>query len=134
MKKTAHVFLKIARIIDCIMIPLFILGIVGFALGAQAFFAEAAKATTDEEVIGFMYGAYSMIVSAVTYFLLTPALIVGAVVANKGLVALETANSKSEVKAIAIANIVFGAFTCGAATVGGILSLCTRESDYNAVE
>lgn len=134
MKKASKILLKIARIVDIIGIPTLILCAIGFAIGSYFFFQGAANATATEEHAALLAAGIIYVYCAALFAFLVPGVIVGAIFSKKLITRLDEAKSKSEVKGLAIANIIIGAFSCNAATVGGILALCTKEAHFNTIE
>lgn len=131
MKKAANILLTITKILGIFGFVAFILSAIGFAIGAGSFFEAAANATVEDDIAAFTVAGGTFVGAAVTFLFLSPLFLIDTIVASKAKNRLASAKSKSDIKGIAIASIIFGALGTTTLLLAGIFMLVSKEKDYN---
>ena len=130
LRQLARTFLKVGRIINIILIPLFALLLVIFtivdivAIGTAA---TAGYAASDPEMVAAVSALVGVLVS---YILLLVCVIVALILNKKAGTIIENAKSKEEAKPGAIMAIVSGVLVTAFPIATGVLILCTKEEDW----
>ena len=131
LKQLAGTFLKVGKIINIILLPVFAILLVVFTIidivaivGAVAAVSDGADASTIGVAVGALIGVI------IGYGFAIVCLIVALILNAKASTILVTAQSKQEAKKGAIMAIVAGVLVTVFPLVAGILMLCTKEEDW----
>ncbi len=125
LKQLSKTFLKVGKIINLVLIPLFAVLLIVFLI---LDIVGIGKAVGNDEAVVAAVG--DLVGHIITYSLLTVFCIVALILNLKADNILETAQSKEEAKKGAIMAIVAGALVTTFPIVSGILMLCTKEEDW----
>ena len=128
LKHLSKTFLKVGKIINIVLIPLFAVLLIVLSIVDGVRLAQAVAEEATEEVIAARAAALGATIS--TYIILLILAIAAIILLKIGKGKVEAAKAKRDAIPGAVLLIVSGALLTVFPIASGILLLCTKESDW----